>query len=139
MRIRWWCSMVLALLACRPARPDTITTTDNLSVHGSILGVANGELRIKSRFPSEEREIKISLKDIQTIEFDSDDFNKTDPPKIMGFERAGSQIAGDVIVLRDGARKACSLISIDAGVIHCAPGDKSYAKSDVIRIVLGSR
>lgn len=145
MKPRWGCAMFLMLLVCGPARPDTITTTDGSSVNGSILGIADGVVKIQSRFPSKTKEIWIPLKEIQNIEFNSQTFNPGAPPQIQGFGPSGNQdnqqksnSTGEVIVLRGGERKPCNLVDIDANAVHCGPHDTVYPRNKVLRIVFGS-
>lgn len=146
MRVRWSYAIILTLLTCRSVRSDTITMKDNLSIHGSLLGMSNGILRIKARFPSEEKEARVAVKDIQSIEFNLLTFNPGPPPKILGFGPPGGQKAqqkespaGDVIVLRGGTRRSCILVGIDADRVHCDPNDTVYSRNAVLRIVFGSR
>ena len=145
MRVRWGYLIVITLLACKSVRPDTITTKDNLSIHGSLSGLAGGVLKIKARFPSEVKEVSIKIQDVQTIEFNSLDSNPGAPPKIVGFGpprgKDGSESeppTGGVIVLRGGARHSCNLVGIDAGRVHCDPNDSGYTRNTVLRIELGS-
>lgn len=148
MRARWSDTILLAMLTCKSALPDTIVTTENLSVNGSIIGMSNGILTIKARFSSKEqaRERWIPVRDIQTIEFNSLTFNAGAPPKILGFGPPSDQNApqkeppaGDVIVLRGGTRQPCNLVGIDANRVHCNVNDTGFGRNAVLRIVLGSR
>jgi hypothetical protein len=147
MRARWGYAIVLALVTCRPIRPDTITMKDSLSINGSILGMSSGALRVKVQFPSEEKEVPIQLKDVQSIEFNLLTFNPGAPPKVLGFgPPSGAQDtqqkvtpAEDVIVLRGGTRKSCILVGIDADRVHCDPNDIGYKRNEVLRVVLGPR
>ena len=145
MRIRLSCAIFLALLVCRPARPDTITTTDGSSVNGSVLGISNGVVKIQSRFPTKTKEIWVPLKNIQSIEFNSQTYNPGGPPEIQGFAPGGGNDAqqqstppGQVIVLRGGERQPCNLADIDAGAVHCGPKDTVYPRNKVLRIVFGT-
>jgi hypothetical protein len=145
MKSRWGCAIFLMLLVCRSARPDTITITEGSSVNGSILGVANGVVKIQSRFPSKTKEIWIPLKNIQNIEFNSQTFNPGAPPEIQGFGPAGTQDnqpksnrTGEVIVFRGGERQPCNLVDIDADAVHCGPHDTVYPRNKVLRVVFGS-
>jgi hypothetical protein len=120
--------------------------TDSLSIHGSLLEMSNGVLRIKARFPSGEKEVWIPVKDVQSIEFNSLTFNAGAPPKILGFGPPSGQNAsqneppaGDVIVLRGGMRQSCILVGIDAKRVHCGPNDTGYKRNAVLRIVLESK
>jgi hypothetical protein len=144
MKSRWVCAIFLMLVVCRSARPDTIITTDGSSVNGSILGVANGVVKIQSRFPSKTKEIWVPLKNVQSIEFNSQTFNPGAPPEIQGFGPGGPQDSqksnrtGEVIVLRGGERQPCNLVDLDADAVHCGPRDTFYPRSKVLRIVFGS-
>jgi hypothetical protein len=145
MKSLWGCAIFLMLLVCRSARPDTIITTDGSSVNGSILGVANDVVKIQSRFPSKTKEIWVPLKDIQSLEFNSQTFNPGAPPKIQGFGPASTQDSqqksnrtGEVIVLRGGERQPCNLVDIDADAVHCGPHDTFYPRNKVLRVVFGS-
>ena len=146
MRARWSYAIILALLTCQSALPDTIVTTENLSINGSIVGMLNGVLTIKARFSSKEKEVWIPVRDIRTIEFNSLTFNAGAPPKILGFgPPTGQDVpqkeppAGDVIVLRGGTRQSCILVGIDFDRVHCNPNDTGYSRNVVLRIVLGSK
>lgn len=146
MRFRWSYAMVLAaLLACKSVRPDTITMKDSISINGSLLGMSDGLIRIKARFPSEKKEMWIPVKDAQSIEFNSLTFNSGPPPKIVGFGPPQGQDASkkgthpqDVIVLRGGTRRPCNLVGIDANGVHCDPNGAVYARDATLRVVLGS-
>jgi hypothetical protein len=138
--------MVLALLAGSSARPDTITTKDNLSIHGSLVEMSKGILKIKARFPSEEKEVWVPVKNIQTIEFNLLTYNPGAPPKILGFGAPNGQDTsqnvtppGDTIVFRDGKRLACNLVDIDTDHLHCDQNGTNYNRNEVLRIVLGPR
>jgi hypothetical protein len=146
MRAHWSCAVVLALLTCGSARPDTITVKDNLGINGSLLEMSKGVLRMKARFPSEEKVVWISIEDVQSIEFNLLTSNPGAPPKILGFGPPSGQDApqkispaGDVIVLRGGTRHACILVGIDTDRVHCDPNGIGYNRSEVLRIALGSR
>jgi len=146
MKVRWSYVIVLALLCCKSACPDTITTRNNLSVNGSLVGMSNGVLRFKVRFPSEEKEVWIKVEDVQSIEFNSQTFNSGPPPKIMGLgppsDKSAAQYkppAEDVVVLRGGTRQSCNLVGIDANRVHCSPNDTGYNRDAVLRIVFGSQ
>jgi hypothetical protein len=146
MKVRWSCVVVLALLSCTPACPDTLTTKDNLSVNGTLVGMSNGVLRFNVRFTSEPKEVRIRVEDVQSIEFNSVTFNSGPPPKILGFGPPSDQSASqkktpveDIIVLRGGSRQPCTLVGIDANRIHCDPNDAGYNRRAVLRIVFGSK
>jgi hypothetical protein len=145
MKMTSGCAIFLMLLVCRSARPDTITTTEGSSVNGTVLGLSNGIVKIKARFPSKTKEIWVPLKNIQSIEFNSQTFNPGAPPEIQGFGPAGGQDAqqksapaGEVVVLRGGERQPCNLVDIDADTVHCGPHDTVYPRNKVLRIVFGS-
>ncbi len=137
---------MLALLSCKSACPDTLTTKDNLSINGSLVGMSNGVLRFKARFPSQAKEVWIRVEDIQSIEFNSLTFNSGPPPKIQGFgppsvkspsqEKPPAEV---VVVLRGGTRQSCILVGIDANRVHCDPKDTGYDRNTVLRILLGPK
>ena len=146
MKVHWGCIIVFALLGCGSARPDTITTKDNLSINGSLLEMSNGLLTIKARFSSKEKEVRVPVNDIQSIEFNLLTSNPGAPPKILGIGPPADQNAlqgeppfGGVIVLRGGERQPCDLVSIDAERVHCNPNDKTHDRSAILLIVFGSR
>jgi hypothetical protein len=146
MRARWSCAIVLALLACRPARPDTVTRTDGLSINGSIVEMSNGVLTLDAWFSSGEQRMPIPIKYIQSIEFNSDTRNFGAPPKVLGIGPPAGQetppkepLSGDVIVFRGGARQPCILVRIDADRVHCGPKETPYGRITVLRIMVGSR
>jgi|SRR5579872_3415161 len=146
MKSRWSYALVLTLLTPRSALPDTITMNDSLSIRGALLGMSNGRLRMKSRFPSGEKEVWVQTKDVQSIEFNSNTFNPGPPPKILGFgppspsqEAQKESPVEDVIVLRGGLRQSCILLGIDADRVHCGPKDTGYNRNTVLRIVFGSK
>ena len=82
MRVRWIYAILLALLTSKFAQSDTVLRKDNLSINGSLIGMANGVIKIMARFSSEEKEVWISVGDAQSIEFNSLTFNPGAPPKI---------------------------------------------------------
>jgi hypothetical protein len=146
MRAHSSCAIVMALLTCGSARPDTITMTNSISINGSLLGMSNGTLKVRARFLSEQKEMSIHIQEVQSIEFNSLTFNHTPPPKIMGFGPPDDQNAqqkappvGGVIVLRGGAREPCILLDIDAQRVHCDPHNAPYDRNVVLRIVIGSK
>ena len=137
-------AILLLLMVCHPARPDTITTTDGSSVNGSILEVSKNVVKIRSQFPSNTREIWVPVQDIQSIEFNSQTFNPGAPPEIQGWgpptqeSQAKAAGGGVTIVLRGGERKPCNLTAIDADAVHCGFPDAVYPRSKVLRINFGS-
>ena len=144
MRARWSYAAVL-LLTCRSARPDTITMKDGVSVNCSVLEMSSGILELKAKFPSEEKDVRIPIKDVQSIEFNSLTTNLGAPPKILGFGPPSGQNspqdvlpAEDVVVLRGGARQPCILVGIDANRVRCGPNDAYYNRNKVLRIVMGT-
>lgn len=145
MRVRWSGAFAVALLCCRLARPDTITTKDNLSINGSVVGMSNGVVTIKAQFSSEEKKISIPIKYLESIEFNLLTNNPGAPPKVLGLGPPAGQTPqeeppiGDVIVFRGGARQACILVRIDADRVHCDPNDTAYNRKAVLRIVFGSK
>jgi hypothetical protein len=146
MRARWSFAIVLALLTCKAAHPDTITTKDNLSINGSLVGMSNGILTLKARFLSKEKEVWIPVEDVRSIEFNSLTSNPGPPPKILGIGPPADQTTpqkepsiGDVIVFRGGERKPCILVRIDADRVHCDPNDTAYNRITALRIIFGSK
>lgn len=145
MKFCWSYVIALISLSCRPVRPDTITMKDNLSINGSFLAMSDGVIRIKARFPSGDRDARIPVGEVQSIEFNSLTFNPAAPPKILGFGPPAGQHAlqkeppaEGVIVLRGGTRQPCILVGIDADSVRCDPKDIGYPRNTVLRIVLGS-
>jgi hypothetical protein len=146
MSARWSHAIVLILLTCRSVRPDTITMKDSLSINGSLLGMSNGVLKIKARFPSEEKEVWIPVKDVQSIEFNEQTSNVGAPPKILGFGPPASQSASQkehpaegVIVLRGGTRQPCILVGVEADHVYCDPNHTGYNRGAVLRVVFRSQ
>ncbi|MGA9133441.1 MAG: hypothetical protein WB384_15675, partial [Candidatus Sulfotelmatobacter sp.] len=93
MKVRRSCVIVLALLSCKWACPDTITTKDNLSINGSLVEMSNGVLKLKVRYPSKSKEVWIGVEVLQSIEFNHQTFNTGPPPKIQGFGPPSDQDA----------------------------------------------
>lgn len=145
MRPHWSYAAVL-LLTCRSARPDTIAMKDGVSVNGSVLELSNGILELKAKFPAEEKDVRIPIKDVQSIEFNSLITNLGAPPKILGFGPPSGQNPlkeappwEGVIVLHGDRRQSCILVGIDIDRVHCDPNDTRYDRSTVLRIVFESQ
>lgn len=140
-----WSYTAVLLLTCGLARPDTITMKGGVSVNGSVLGMSSGNLEFKAQFASEEKDAKIPIQDLRSIEFNSLTTNLGAPPKILGFGPPSGQTAsqdvlpeGDTVVLRGGVRRSCTLLGIDAERVHCGPNDAFYSRNKVLRVVMGS-
>jgi len=85
MKVPWSRLIVLALLTCNSAHPDTITMKDNVTINGALVGMSNGVLRVRVRFPSETKEVWIKAEEVQSIEFNLLTLNAGAPPKLLGF------------------------------------------------------
>ena len=131
-------------LAAVAAFADTVTTSDQLSVNGSLVQMANGvvQLQVSSRGGKEMRWIPMDK--VASIEFNSTVFNAGGPPKLYGIkppeeEKKATKKAErptgqpETIVLRGGQNKPCKLLSIDSGQVHCEGAD--YSRQTVLRIL----
>ncbi len=146
MKVPWSRLIVLALLTCNSAHPDTITMKDNVTINGALVGMSNGVLRVRVRFPSETKEVWIKAEEVQSIEFNLLTLNAGAPPKLLGFGPPSDQSppqtnpsAEGVIVFRGGTRHSCVLVGIDPNRVHCDPKDAGYDRNTVLRILLGSK
>jgi hypothetical protein len=141
-------AILVGFLAAVAALADTVTTSDQLSVNGSLVKMSEGvvQLEVSSRSGKELRWIPMSK--VGSIEFNSTVFNPGGPPKVFGIkppaeqQKAPSKAAerpaqGGTIVLRGGESKPCKLVSIDADKVHC--GGAEYGRQIVLRILVSPR
>ena len=142
----WLINLIVLATISPPARPDTITLRNNLSVNGDLLSMSAGILKFKARFRTTEKDASIQIEDVQNIEFNARKSNVGPPPKIFGFgppsgdsTESTPSSPPDTIVLRGGVRQACTLVSIDAQRIHCTGKLIDFDRDKVLRIVVGSR
>jgi hypothetical protein len=137
-------AILVCLLSAAVGLADTVTTSDQLSVNGSLVEMSNGviQLQVSSRSGKELRWIPVSK--VAAIEFNSTVFNAGGPPKLYGIkpsvneERPSKKAAApagqqETIVLRGGQSKACRLLSIDQAQVHCEGAE--YSRQVVLRIL----
>jgi hypothetical protein len=141
-----WRAVLLGLLAGATVWPDTVTTTDQLSVNGSLVRLKDGVIALEARFNSGTRTVQVQITAVESIEFNATTFNPGAPPKVLGIgpPRGGATahpeaIAKDIIVLRGGERDDCKLLSIDADAVYCGgKHPKTHRRMTVLRIRVGA-
>jgi hypothetical protein len=130
------------------AAADTVTTSDELSVNGSLVKMSEGVIQLEVSSRSGKKLRWIPMKKVGSIEFNSTVFNPGGPPKVFGIkppveqEKAPPKAAerptqGGTIVLRGGESKPCKLVSIDAAKVHCDSAE--WGRPIVLRILVSPR
>ncbi|HEY7337109.1 MAG TPA: hypothetical protein VH639_19605 [Bryobacteraceae bacterium] len=145
-------TFLLVVGTAAAAFSDTVTTTDHLSVNGSLKQMANGVIALDAVFSSGTKTLSIQMSAVDNIGFNATTFNPGAPPTVLriGPSKGAAprgEAASDVIVLRGGQRRDCRLLSIDADTVHCAgnAGAKGkekggdYNRRTVLRILVGAR
>jgi hypothetical protein len=137
----------MALLGVAQSWADTVTRKNHISVNGTLVGMADGQLKIIARYTSETKTLSIKMDQVEMIEFNGTTFNTSAPSKVVGL---GPPLASDepsvqsktqdtnTIFLR-GSHKSCTLVSIDEQSVQCAGKDGTYSRRVVIRIVTGGQ
>jgi hypothetical protein len=140
-------ALVLGLFTCALAYSDTVTTTDHLSVNGSLTKLSAGTITLEARFASGPKTLTIPMSKVDSIEFNSVGFNPGAPPKAFGLgpgvessprPAAGPAAEKDVVVLRGNNRKTCKLVSIDDTAVHCEGERNDYSRKIVLRVSVGA-
>jgi hypothetical protein len=147
MIYRKFSAVLLAFFALRsPGWSDTVTTTDHLSLNGSVKKMSDGIITLEARFNSGTRTIAVKIAAVDTIEFNATTFNPGAPPNVLGIgppregnSAAPETTAKDTIVLRGNERRDCQLVSIDADSVYCKGEHTPYSRRVVLRIVVGSK
>lgn len=141
-----WILVSFGLLFGSSVWSDTITTTDHLSVNGSLVNMSDGILTLNSRFNSGTRTLQIQKTAVQSIEFNSTTFNPGAPPKVLGIGPArdgptapAKVNSGDVVVLRGNQRRDCKSLNIDADMVRCGTKNNEFSRKVVLRILVGAR
>ena len=139
--------LLTVLCGILPAFADSITTTDNLSIFGTVNQLDQQGAKLTGRFRTasgtEERVIEIAHSRIVKIEFNKTTFNSGGPPSLgahPGKERSGSapsELSQDSVVLRGGQIKPCDGATVDSEKVHC--GKQVLDRSLVIRILFGGK
>ena len=131
------------LLATAFAYGDTVTTTDNLSVYGTIKEVTATTITLEGTFHLGTKSYTIPRDKVTRIDLNSTVFNPGAPPRTLGLGPSGNQKVAppqpaqeDVIVLRGNLQHPCNLMAIDANAVHCAGSD--YPRSRALYVLLGS-
>lgn len=146
MRTAFWC-LLFALFATIAAFPDTVTKTDHLSLNGSLTNMTDGVITLEAEFPSDNKTplvktLRISIHEIESIEFNDTTFNSGAPRKALGLTPPPAPskqpaVAPDQLFLRGNRRQECRLIGIDQESVHCAGKDGDYLRKITVRIQVG--
>jgi hypothetical protein len=138
--LRW---LTVPLLATAFAYGDTVTTTDNLSIYGTIKEVTATTITLEGTFRLGTKSYTIPREKVTRIDLNSSVFNPGAPPRTLGLGPNDNQKAappqpaqGDTIVLRGNLQHPCKLLAIDASAVHCAGSD--YPRSRALYILLGN-
>jgi hypothetical protein len=143
MRRAVW-SLFFAAFVAVSAFPDTVTNKDHLSVNGSLTQMSDGVITLEAEFASDSktpiiRTLHISIREVESIEFNDTTFNPGAPQKSLGITPPPAnpkQTPGavDQVVLRGGILKDCKLVGIDQESIHCAGKGADYMRKIILRI-----
>jgi hypothetical protein len=138
---------LLTLMAAVAAYPDTVTTTDHLSLNGTLTKMSDRTVTLEAKFSAGPKTLQIPMGMIDSIEFNSIAFNPGAPPKTFGLgpgtgpapKQTPAQAAEkDVVVLRGNQRKACKLVSVDEAVVRCEGKGNEYSRKIVLRVLIGA-
>jgi hypothetical protein len=144
----FWSSVWLALLAATPSAADTVTKTNHLSVNGVIKQLSGSMITLEARTKSGTDTLQIGISEVESIEFNDTTFNSGAPRKAPGIgpgTDSGTPATPkqanltDIVVLRGGQRRECTLTGIDLQLVHCGGRDGDYNRRIVLRIILGPR
>jgi hypothetical protein len=144
--VTWGCLAILPLFLPAAAYCDTVTTTDNLSVYGTIKEVTATTITLEGTFKLGTKSYAVPRAKVTRIDLNSTVFNPGAPPKTLGLgpgdDKKGpplqpSQQASqeDTVVLRGNTAKPCKLMAIDASTVHCEGSD--YPRSRALYILVG--
>jgi hypothetical protein len=121
---------------------DTVTTTDNLSVYGTIKNITLATITVEGVFQQETKTYVIAREKVTRIDLNSTTYNPGAPPKTLGLgpgdgKKAPSAQAfpDDTIVLRGNASEPCKLVAIDESSVHCEQA--VYPRSRALYILVG--
>jgi hypothetical protein len=141
----WGWFAIMPLFATALAYCDTVTTTDNLSVYGTIQEVTATTITLEGTFKLGTKSYTIPRAKVTRIDLNSTVFNPGAPPKTLGLGpgddekgpplQAQQPSQGDTIVLRGNTAKPCKLMAIDASTVHCEGSD--YPRSRALYILIG--
>lgn len=132
---------LLAPMVLFTAYPDTVTTTGNLSINGSVTQMSGGTIVLQATFSSGKTTLTIPMSAVQSIGFNATTFNPGPPPKlpITGPPGAVPNWADASIVLRGGQRKVCNLLNIDPKTVHCGGKGADYPRGNTLRVLAGAQ
>jgi hypothetical protein len=136
---------IMLLLVSPSAYGDSVTTTDNLSINGTIKGLTDTTINLEARFPSGITSYSIQRSKVVRIDFNFITYNSGAPPKTFGLgPSAGGETASrpqdpqtDTIVLKGNSRRPCRLAAVDADTIHCT--DSAYPRNQSLYVLVGQR
>src|ERR1700744_904440 len=136
-----WFAMI-PLFATASAYCDTVTTTDNLSVYGTVKEVTATTITLEGTFKLGTKSYTLPRGKVRRIDLNSTVFNPGAPPKTLGLgpsdDKKGLPLQAfqeDTVVLRGNTPKLCKLVAIDATAVHCEGSD--YPRSRALYVLLG--
>lgn len=137
--------IVILTMTCSMLHADTITTRGKVSVNGTLVKMADGELTVVASYKSEKKTLIIKKADVAIIEFNETTSNSEPPSKAIGLgpplkeskpTTPPPEVPGTIVLWVGMQRRACNLIGIDEKSVHCAEKDGNYSRDEVLRIVL---
>jgi hypothetical protein len=138
---RGWLA-IMPLLAATVAYCDTVTTTDNLSVYGTIKEVTASTITLEGTFRSGTKSYTIPRDKVRRIDLNSTVYNPIAPPKTLGLGPGEGKKAPqlepsqqDTVFLRGNTPKPCKLVAIDASAVHCEGSD--YSRTIALYVLVG--
>ena len=120
---------------------DSLTTRDGVSLRGHVVTLDGRGALVKARFEDGEAQILVPREALAGIEFNALSSNaglsSLGLPSSMPARRldASANQADDVVVLRTGERKSCSVVEIDGQRLRC--GGEMIKLGDVTRLSIG--
>ncbi|HEY7389813.1 MAG TPA: hypothetical protein VH640_14950 [Bryobacteraceae bacterium] len=145
------------------ARADSITTADNLTLHGIVSHMDKDQIKVRARFSSVSNEdakkgncrqlqgtfnceLMLARSQVAEIQINRTDFNQGGPPS-LGLRPGKAAPEGpqasfansDTAVLRGGDRKQCGIVTIEDRMVHCPKANMDFDRDSVINILLGGK
>jgi hypothetical protein len=121
---------------------DTVTTTDNLSVYGTIKNITLATITVEGVFQQGTETYVIAREKVARIDLNSTTYNPGAPPKTLGLGPGDGKkgptaqpLPDDTIVLRGNASDPCKLLAIDENAVHCEQA--VYPRSRALYILVG--
>jgi hypothetical protein len=133
----------IGVFAASPGCCDTITTVDNLSVHGIIREVTDTTITLEGTFEAGTKSYTTPRDRVVRIDLNSTVYNPGAPPRTLGLgpdkgkQATVAALPRDTIVLKGSTSKPCKLLAIDASAVRCE--GSNYPRFVVLSVLIGRR